>query len=217
MRRISSLFAFAMLVFVAGSAAAEKVVFQGSFSMRFTNLGQASGTGTGTGVATVNGSSGFEAHLNQLQIPPSFATVNAIVPVTDPVVQAGGIVSVRLTSDRPGPRTAASGVAGYFAPISGAVQNTSLGLSTMARTMPIYGMARICLIAPGCASGSFDLTMPQPNSTTILAAMGVGGTLTINGAGTPRVSVEGAPWTIKTASVTDRTDFGAIQTVSTAG
>ena len=72
MRQSALLVLTALVLVVAGSASAEKLVFQGSLSVAFSaNLGGGTASGAGTGVATVNGSDGFTVHLNTLQIEPT--------------------------------------------------------------------------------------------------------------------------------------------------
>jgi hypothetical protein len=167
--------------------------------LQFSNLGKVRATVTGTGVATTNGSSSA-LHLSTLQLSKHFATLNTIIPVTDPIVTAGGIVEVRLTSLRIDPQ--AQG--GIFAPISGALQNTANQLT--ANTMPLAGFVRICLFYAGCNSGSLDQQLTQTNGTGPRTGNGIGGLITIGGSGNIRISILGAPWTVKTATVSNRTD-----------
>jgi hypothetical protein len=178
--------------------------YQGISELQFSNLGRAKVSDTGTGLATVNGSGGL-GHLQTWAITTGFATLNTVLAVTDPIVTAGGIVEVRLTdvkgitSPLPGNPSA-----GSFGPISGALQNTSLILTQ--RTSPSQGFTRICLFVPGCGGASLDSNLSQTVNGTKNVGGGVGGVITIGAFGPIRLSILGAPWTIKTASVSNRTD-----------
>jgi hypothetical protein len=134
---------------------------------------------TGTGVATVNGSSGL-GHLNTLRLAGGI-TAATTLPVTDPGITT--IVSVRVTAQL-GTGTF-SGISGA-PPLSGTPQ------------LPIQGVVRLCLVLPGCG-----ISLPIPMTVGGTAGAGIGGLFTVNGYGTGvQVSVEGAPWTIGTGSVT---------------
>jgi len=202
LHRLATPLAFAVVIALAGAANADKYLFNGIHGIKFSNFGGIDVTGSGTGVATVNGSAGG-AHLNTLAISQNFATLNTVVAVTDPIVTAGGIVEVRLTDVRLNPQ----GQGGVFAPISGALQNTALQLSQA--TMPIAGDVRICLFYAGCNSGSLTQALSQTVNGDFVGH-GVGGLVTIGGSGAIRISLFGAPWTVKTVSVSNRTNNGAI-------
>jgi len=174
-------------------------------TLQFSNLGRVSASSSGTGLATVNGSAGGPGgHLNTISVlPVPDAVLNTVIAVTDPIVTAGGIVEVRLTNV--GPRPDLQG--GLFAPVSGVAQNTALQLSQ--NTMPSTGQVRICLFYAGCNSGSLTLQVGGTVNGQLVGA-GVGGLLTIGGEGAIRISLFGAPWTVKTVSVSNRTDNGGI-------
>jgi hypothetical protein len=189
-----------LAIVMAGTAQADKLLFSGTSILQFANLGRARATATGTGVATVNGSGGG-GHLHTLKLSGPFASLNTVIPVTDPIVTAGGIISVRLTSVA----NLANLQGGVFAPISGALQSTASQLTL--NTMPSDGSVRICLFgAPDCGN-SLDQVLGQTSGGVFFGA-GVGGVITIGGTGAIRISVIGAPWTVKTASVTNRTNGG---------
>jgi len=209
LHRVSTLLAFALALTIAGAANADKLLFNGVHGIKFSNFGGVDVTATGTGVAVVNGSGGL-GHLTTLQITQNFTTLNSVIPVTDPIVTAGGIVEVRLDGLRMNPQ--AQG--GVFAPISGALQNTALQLTQA--TMPIAGQVRICLFYAGCNSGSLTQTLSQ-TSNGVYVGNGVGGLVTIGGEGAIRISLLGAPWTLKTVSVSNRTNNGAITFLSRKG
>ena len=202
LHRLATPLAFAVVIALAGAANADKYLFNGIHGIKFSNIGGIDVTGSGTGVATVNGSAGG-TQLNTLALSQNFATLNTVVAITDPIVTAGGIVEVRLDDVRLNPQ--AQG--GVFAPIAGAVQNTALQLSEA--TMPIAGQVRICLFYAGCDSGSLTQTLSQ-TTNGVYIGNGVGGLVTIGGSGAIRISLFGAPWTVKTVSVSNRTNNGEI-------
>lgn len=192
-----------LAIVMAGTAQADKLLFSGTTILQFANLGRAKASATGSGVATVNGSGGG-GHLHTLQLSGPFAKLNTTIPVTDPIVTAGGIISVRLTSVG----NLASQQGGVFAPISGALQNTASTLTL--NTMPTDGSVRICLFgAPDCGN-SLDQILGQTNGSGTFVGAGVGGVITIGGSGAIRISVIGAPWMVKTGSVTNRTNGGGL-------
>jgi hypothetical protein len=131
-------------------------------------------------------------------------------------VTAGGIVEVRLTGVK-GITTALPGnpSAGSFAPISGALQNTALGLTR--NTAPTQGSVRLCLFVPGCGGANISSNLSQTVNGTKNIGGGVGGVITIGAFGPIRLSIIGAPWTIKTASISNRTDNGSITTFTKFG
>jgi hypothetical protein len=134
---------------------------------------------TGTGVATVNGSSGL-GHLSTLRLAGGIATTNTI-PVTDPAVTT--LISLSVTADLG---------TGTFSGISGGPPLTGTP------TLPVQGVVKMCLFTPGCAG-----TLPIPLTANGTAGVGIGGLITVNGYGAGvKVSVEGAPWTVGTGSVT---------------
>jgi hypothetical protein len=211
---VSILGGIALAIVMTGAAQAEKFLYHGTTILDFANLGQISATGTGTGVATVNGSGGG-GHLNTLKLSGPYATLNqgcpdcgtASPPIPAPTT-ALPVVSVQLTSVK----NLANVQGGTFAPISGALQNTSLQLTQ--NTMPSTGQVRICLVG-GCDANSLDQTLGQQTSGGLYFGAGVGGVITIGGSGAIRVSIVGAPWTVKTASVSNRTNVNGLITTFT--
>ena len=204
-----------LVAVLALAAPASAVVFEirADGNLQFSNLGHAQVTSSGTGYATVNGSAG-PGHLNTIDAGPQpTAVLNTVLAVTDPIVTAGGIVEVRLTSVRG--RGDLQG--GVFAPISGAAQNTQLGLTQ--NTVPTTGFVRICIFYTGCNSGSLDSNLGEGQTANgaFTKGGGIGGVLTIGGSGPIRISLVGGPWTLKTASVSNRTDNGGITIFSRKG
>jgi len=205
-------------LFVAGQASAVVMDTWTRIQLQFTNLARAQATDTGVGVSTLN-TSGGGAHLNVLELGNGTLpglSLNTVLPVTDPVVSNGGIVSVRLTGVRGGNVAGPQGDLGALAPISGAIaSNVNPGLLNGLGTVPTTGMVRICLLAIGCGTN-----LPLDVGKTINGVAqggGVGGILTIGQLGTIRISVLGAPYTVKTISAFNRTNNGAIQTFTEKG
>jgi hypothetical protein len=198
MRRLTLI---STLVLLAIPASAIQMQFVGEAAIEFVNLGSQTATDTGTGVAIVNGSSGGPGHLNTLTLTTNYATIDGVIDVTDPIVTAGGIVEIRLTSLKAQP-SGAGGRGGSFGPISGALQNTSLaGGGTLASS----GTVRLCLFVPGCTGANLSSSLAQ-TVNGVRTGAGIGGVVTIGAFGPIRVSLLGAPWTVKTASISNRTD-----------
>jgi hypothetical protein len=201
MRNLASvLIAISLLVpGLAGGAYAAGFEYQGELQLDLGALPPAVITGTGIAIANGGGAGG---HLDSLKLLGGGINGNVVVPVTDPVVTQGGIVSIRATG------TLGTGT---LAPVSGALQNTSLQLTDS--TLPVYGSAHLCLVYAGCNSGQLEV----PFTANGTRGFGIGGLITAGGAGSIRVSVLAAPWTVKVASALNRTDNGAISTPSVHG
>jgi hypothetical protein len=191
MRKFVMLGAVAMLAFgVAGTASAAPLNWDGTLLLE---LGELPALGnTGGGVATVNDSSGgVPAHLQTLRLKASRGGISgtAMVPITDPAVQANGIASVRVT---------ATMLTGTFAGISGAAAASTQMLSQ--NVLPVGGLAKVCLVSTACTQ-FLPLDLTQPTNTTTpspaLKGVGIGGLLTIGGTSPIRISIEAAPWTLK--------------------
>jgi len=194
MRKLVMLGAVAMLAFgVAGTASANPLNWDGTLVLE---LGELPALGnTGGGVATVNNSAGvIPAHLQTLQLKGSRGAVagTAMVPITDPTVSANGIASVRVQ---------ATMQTGTFAPISGGALSTSVLTSNV---LPVNGLAKVCLLSTQCTN-FLPLIMTQHVATSMAKGVGIGGLLTIGGGTNPiRISIEAAPWTIKTGTSIDQ-------------
>jgi len=131
-------------------------------------------TVAGSGVAAVNDGGGA---LTQITFPPGAFAASTEFPGSFPI---GGIAV-----------DAANGT-GHFA---------GLTPSGGGGTMPVLGLARICLLA-GCASAAVALDLP-------LGVVGAGGVAQVSGP--LGVTLSGAPWT-KGAVTVSRT--GAVSVVS---
>jgi hypothetical protein len=158
------------------------------------------GSFTGGGVATVNDSSGvIPAHLNTLRIAASRGQMigTFIDLVTDPEEVGNGVAAISYIGV--GPRT------GTWGAISGGAAS-NVGLTQ--DIVPVGGLVKICILTSTCQN-FVALILTQPTGTVNgqpvgLKGVGIGGLITAGGGTDPiRVSLEGAPWTIKTATSID--------------
>jgi hypothetical protein len=179
---------------------------------------------TGGGVATLNGSSGpIPAHLATLRLKASRGNLTGTHTrvVTDPGVAGNGIAAIVVQA---GLRT------GTLAPISGAL---SVPGALAQDALPLGGVAKICLLSTVCTDFlPLALTQPTTNGAryqvntatsdqltpgglqgrklaipgTGVKGVGVGGLVTAGGDSAIRISLEGAPWTLRTAVAIDQTD-----------
>jgi len=144
----------------------------------------------GRGVATVN-NSGTLGHLDNMRLKASRMGIGiqgAFVPVTD--AAAAPIVGILVT---------ASLGTGTLGPISGAAQSSALTQNIL----PIRGLARVCLFSTSCGT-ALPLLLTQHTGATGTKGVGIGGILTIGGTSPIRISIEAAPWTIKTRTLIDQ-------------
>jgi hypothetical protein len=115
-----------------------------------------------------------------------------MVAITDPIVQGNGIASLRIT---------ASLASGTLGPISGGAASTTVLTKNV---LPIRGISKVCLLSTQCTN-FLPLNLTQHVATSMLKGVGIGGLLTIGGGTNPiRVSIEAAPWTIKTETRIDQ-------------
>jgi len=194
MRKLVILGAVAMLAFGAvGTANARPLNWHGTMLLE---LGELPALGnSGGGVATVNSSAGaIPSHLQTLQLKGSRGAVRgtAMVPITDPSVSANGIASVRVQ---------ATMQTGTFAPISGGAASTTVLTKNV---FPVNGLAKVCLLSTTCTN-FLPLLLTQHTVMSNPKGLGIGGLLTIGGGTNPiRISIEAAPWTIKTGTSIDQ-------------
>jgi hypothetical protein len=149
----------------------------------------------GSGVATVNNSNGL-GHLGDMRLKNSrggLGNEGVLVPVTDP--EAAPIGAILITA------TLGTGTLG---PISGNANSSVATLSK--RVLPIGGIALVCLGAPGTTNcgANLPLMLTQHTEATGTKGAGIGGILTIGGTGIIRISIEAAPWTLKTKTSIDQ-------------
>lgn len=115
----------------------------------------------------MNGSSGG-IHIDSFQLPANaIQTAGAVLPVTDPGIFPFAGIQLTLANAN-----------GNFAGTGG--------------TMPLPGVAKICLFSP-CASATANVTVP-------LSVVGTPAAVAIVGPGV-NVTVNGAPWTTGTAAL----------------
>jgi hypothetical protein len=162
---------------------------------------------TGGGVSTVDGP-GDGALLQTLRIAASRGgiTGSAMFPITDPIVQANGIASLRAT---------ASLASGSLAPISGGTGSTPLTRGVL----PVRGLVKVCLLSKNCTN-YLPLELTQSTGAgpgAGVKGVGVGGLVTVGGTERLRISIEGAPWTLHTATVSVASAGGEKISVFTSG
>ena len=203
--------AISLLLGAAGVAGAAPLNWVGSASVTIADIPRFDFSGGG--VATVNDSAGgVPAHLDTLRLKGSRGQIGGIDTefITDPETAGNGIAGVIVEIEMG---------TGTFAPISGGAASATV---LTRYVMPVYGMAKICLLSTAC---SLYLEMPFTRAPTVngvpftgFTAVGVGGLLTAGGYGGIRISLQAAPWTIKTTTVIDQITTGGtrISTTQTA-
>ena len=181
---------------------AGELPFEGTTSLELVPLDTISGTGTG--IATVTGTG---ASLASLALGVGTMIGPAAVFVTDTEITPQ-IVSISVSATRG---------SGSFMGFTGGAPLTGV------RTLPLPGLAKICLAINPCAA-FIPLTLTETNGTVhtpttsvttpITKGVGVGGLLTAGGAGTLRFSVSAAPWTLGTVTLmsTNMTGLPVTQT-----
>jgi hypothetical protein len=201
--------ATSLVLGAAGVAGASPLNWQGGASVVIADIPQFSFTGGG--VATVNDSAGpLPAHLSTLRLKGSRGQISGTDTefITDPDTAGNGIAAVIVQI---------AGGTGTFAPISGGAVSTGPLTQNL---LPVYGMAKICLLSTAC---SLYLEMPFTAPTTTvnggpgtgINAVGVGGLITAGGYGGIRISLQAAPWTIKTTTVIDQIETTGGQIIFT--
>jgi hypothetical protein len=195
---LSFLWIGALVLGVAGSAHAALLNWEGT---TVSQTGENPATFTyGGGVATVNGSSGvIPAHLNTIAFATSRGNISGTNTtfITDPETIGNGIAAL-IGIGR--------GAGGTFAPISGGAAS---GTGLTQNVLPVRGLTKVCILTTSCEI-FLALLYTQPTLTVNggpgdnVVGIGVGGLVTAGGGTNPiRISLEGAPWTIKTATSTD--------------
>jgi len=191
MRKLGMLLAVAMLAFgVTSTASASVLHYHGTLILELGTL--PSIPAVGRGVATVN-NSGTLGHLDFMRLKASrmgIGNANVFVPVTD--ANAAPIVGILIT---------ASVGTGTLGPISGNA-NSSVDPLTSA-VLPVNGIAKVCLFSTTCGT-PLTLLLTQHTPATGTKGVGIGGILTIGGSSPIRISIEAAPWTLKTKTSIDQ-------------
>jgi hypothetical protein len=189
MRKLVMLGAVAMLAFgVTGTASASPLNWDGTLILELGTLPAI--PATGGGVATVN-DSGALGHLGNLRLKASrggISSKDVHAPITD--AAAAPIVSVRVTA-RLG--------TGTLGPISGGAQSSPITNNRL----PVAGLAKVCLFSTACGT-YLPLQLTQHTAGTGTKGVGIGGIITIGGTSPIRISIEAAPWTIKTKTSIDQ-------------
>ncbi len=195
MQRLLAVLATALLALGVGfSASARPLNFAGTlYTQTSTSLPVLSNTLGG--VATVNNSAGvIPAHLQTLQLKGSrlAGSTTNMVAITDPIVSANGIASLRVTAQLG---------TGTFGPISGGAASTTVLTKNV---LPIRGISKVCLLSTLCTN-FLPLQLTKHTAMSVVNGVGIGGLLTIGGGTNPiRISIEAAPWTIKTGTAIDQ-------------
>ena len=189
MRKLLGSLASALLLFgLAGSASALTLNFEGTSTLLLGDFPPA--PLTGGGVATINGSGGsVGGHVDSLRLAQSRGQIGGSFSllVTDPVSgPANSIALIQLLG--------ITGETGTFGNISGALQNTATGIGP--NQLGIGGLVKLCLVDVSCTQ-FLELPLEQNG-----AQVGVGGQLFV-GNNFIRISIEAAPWTIKTGVMLD--------------
>jgi len=151
------------------------------------------------GLATVNPVVGGD-QLVSLQIGPIYFGDSDSVPFTDPVVSA--LVKSYDLRD-------VSGQGGFLADLSHATTSPS---KLIQNTLPIAGIARICLLFAGCPSSTTVEVDLSQNGTR---GVGIGGTITAGTSSGFRVSFHHAPWQLAPATLLQSTMNGVITAMAT--
>ena len=194
MRRNATLAVLAIatvLLTWGGGARAAVLNWAGTATVHLYSGDDANAKFVGGGVATVNGSSGaVPDHLDQIRLSRGRGLISGEHThfVTDPEIAGYGLAAIQYL-----------GIEGATGTIGG-----SFHTGRYPGPMPVRGLVRICLLSPICTTYA-ALALTQP--TTVngvpgdgVKGLGVGGLLTIGGYGGIRISVEMAPWTVKTVT-----------------
>jgi hypothetical protein len=219
MRKLLGIVTALAVVFAVAPSFARPLNWAGTMQSKIADLPDL--VATGGGVATVNGSTGaIPAHLGDIRLAGSRGHVTGTdtVIITDPETSGNGIAAVIINFE-PG--------TGTIGPISGAFASSPL----TKRRMPVGGVAKVCLLSTVCTDflpllltqpttngARYQLGTATPNQLTPnglqgkrlqvpgtgVKGVGIGGLITVGGDSPIRISVEAAPWTIKTATAVDQ-------------
>lgn len=192
MRKLVVLFSALMLALTAGTAGAKTLDWHGTLDIDLGALETL--RMQGSGVATVNATTG-QNHLNTLRLAGGITGAGTI-QVTDP----------ETTPQIPSIRISATLGTGTLSGISGG------GVLSQGK-LPVSGFTRVCLFTVGCAT-ALPLQNTKNNGAT---GLGVGGVLTLGGAGPLRISIINQPWTLGTVSGVNQTVSGGFKTLSRNG
>ena len=192
-KTLGLLFVLMLALGVAGQAGAKTIEWHGTTVLKLGAFDYMI-LDPGSGVATVNNSSGG-THLSTLRLIGDGVPDSGVWPVTDPESTAQ-VKSIIVTGTlRSGTMTGISG-----APPMGS------------GVLPMGGYTRVCLFVPGCAANIF-----MANTVNRTRGGGIGGTITMGGNGSVRVSIQSAPWSIGTVTAVNQTKDGGFVTHSRWG
>jgi hypothetical protein len=189
-RKLFVLLSSALIVLgMTGTAAAAVMNWEGTNTLLFGDFPRSHKI-NGGGVATINSSMGL-GHINTLRLKASRGNVtgNFVQLVTDPETVGNSVAAIRYEN--------IIATTGTLAPISGALQNTSLALTS--GRMGLAGTVRLCLVTTDCADELVILLQTVNGEVGV----GIGGLVTVDD-GTIKISIQGAPWTIKTTTLADQ-------------
>ena len=189
LKLLGSLFVVLAAFGMAASASAAPLNWEGTSTPLLGDFPRTTKI-TGGGVATLNSSGGL-GHLISLRLKASRGNVNGnfIQLVTDPETVGNNIAALRWES--------LAGTTGTIAPISGAVQNTSMVLTS--NRLGVTGTVRLCLFTTDCAD-PLETPLQTVNGNV---GVGLGGQITVDD-GSIKISLQAAPWTIKTVTLSDQ-------------
>jgi hypothetical protein len=197
MRKLFALMASGFLVFGMTSAASAALMnWSGTAWILLADYPV--GVVSGGGVATINDSAGG-AHLNTLRLAQSRGQIQGTFTriVTDPDTIANGVSALEYIN--------IGGLTGTWGGISGGIASTSTGEVGI---MGQGGLVKICLLSTACTQ-FLPMIFNQPTTVngvpgTGTKGVGIGGLITAGGYGGIRISLQAAPWTVKTATVLDQ-------------
>ena len=190
----------ALAVLAAGGAGATAMSVQATLTVKYGLTDPVSLDGVG--VASVNPVVGGE-RLVSLQVGPIYYGDSDSVLFTTPSV--GAMVK---SYDLRG----VSGGGGFFSNLSHA---TTSPAKLTQNTLPIAGIARICLIISGCLSGA---TLEVDLSQNGTRGVGIGGTITASTPLSPtslELSLHHAPWQLAPATLLQSTANGIATAMAT--
>jgi hypothetical protein len=153
----------------------------------------------GVGVAAVNPVVGGDRLVSLRVGPIDFGDSDSVL-FTDPVVSA-----LVKSYDLRG----VSGQSGFFFDLSHATTNPA---KLTQNTLPLSGLARICLLFVGCLSATTVEVDLSQNGTR---GIGIGGTITAGTSSGFRVSLHNAPWQLAPATLLQSTMNGIITAMAT--
>jgi hypothetical protein len=198
MRRLIVACCIALAGLSPASARASFLAWEGTLSLALFGSSPLSVAVSGVGVAADTGNGVTLGTLRPLGT--AGGTVTHLV--TDPEAAASGLFAVQLQVDEIG--------FGTLAPFNPPAPEAQLQLGQA--ELGVRGLLRFCFLTSRCDTG---LAIPL-SSNRAATGLGVGGTMTGTFA-SAALSIEAAPWTVRSAAVTYPTEQGATVTAVTEG